>query len=377
VLRCPAVRILVDYRPALRHRTGIGEYVHEMVAAVQAQLRSSDSLTLFSSSFRDRLDGTAVPGARAVDARIPVRLLNLLWHRLEWPPIEAIAGPFDIIQAAHPLLIPARGGVRAVLIADLDFLDHPERTRAEIRRDYPVLAPSHAVRADLVVTISDYTAGRIRERLNVPPERLAICRPGAPPWPSRPPTDAVGPILFIGTIEPRKNLPVLFRAYSHLLSRRPDLPPLQLAGRVTQQSSAILAELERLPDVHRRTQHLGYVSDEERRRLYRDASMLVLPSLHEGFGMTALEAMTVGVPVVASNRGALPEVIGAAGTLVEPDDDRGFADGMDSLLSDPARRLAHRAAGIARAEGFSWVSSAAILLRAYEAALQRRTRGGA
>jgi glycosyltransferase involved in cell wall biosynthesis len=372
-----AVRILVDYRPALRHPSGVGEYMHRMVTALSARLARPHSLTVFSSSFKDRLRQPAA-AVSTVDARVPVRVLNFAWHRLEWPPVEWLAGRFDVVQSAHPLLIPSRQGVRAVLIADLDFLDHPERTHAEIRRDYPSLAPIHAKRADLIVTISDYTAARIATRFDVPPDRVVVCHPGAPDWSPRASPGAVaGPILFIGTIEPRKNLGVLFRAYARLVGRSADAPPLVIAGRRGAAAEAILAELGRLPGIAGRVHLAGYVSDATRHALYAEASMLLLPSLDEGFGMTALEAMTAGVPVVASRRGALPEVIGSAGTLVEPDDEEGFATAMEGLLSDPARREAHAAAGVVRARAFDWSASAARLLDAYATAVERRSRGAA
>jgi alpha-1,3-rhamnosyl/mannosyltransferase len=130
-----------------------------------------------------------------------------------------------------------------------------------------------------------------------------------------------------------------------------------------------------LPGIARRVRHLGYVPDERRRQLYREASMLVLPSLDEGFGMTALEAMAAGVPVVASNRGALPEVVGAAGTLVEPEDEAGLATAIELLLDDRARRDAHVSAGLLRAREFSWARSASRLLDAYRAACERQARG--
>ena len=107
----PDLRILLDYRPALRARTGVGEYVHEIASALARQLGSSDSLTLFSSSWKDRLSAGRVPGAAVVDARVPVRLLNLAWHRLGWPPVERFAGPIDIAHSGHPLLMqPAPPG---------------------------------------------------------------------------------------------------------------------------------------------------------------------------------------------------------------------------------------------------------------------------
>lgn len=365
------MRILLDYRPALRERTGVGEYVHGLASALPPQLSDDDELVLFSSSLRDRLDPDAVPEASAVDARVPVRLLNYAWHRLEWPPVELFAGQADIVHAAHPLLIPSRAAVRVITVHDLDFLDHPERTRAEIRRDYPELVPRHAPRADLVVANSRQTASQAGDRLGIPSDRLVVCRPGAPSWPRRREPPAAGPILFVGTIEPRKNLAVLFRAYARVLGGRTGVPPLVLAGRTVEQSESILRPVKE-PPLAGHVRHLGYVDDAARRGLFEEASMLVIPSLDEGFGLPALEAMTAGVPVIASRRGALPEVVGDAGTLVDPEDDVAFAAAIDALLADPERRRIHADEGAARARTFTWAESAGRLLAAYRAALERR-----
>ena len=365
------MRIVLDYRPALRERTGVGEYVHGMASALRAQLGPDDSLVLFSSSFRDRLDPAVVPGASVVDVRVPVRVLNYAWHRLGTPPVEIFAGTTDIVHAAHPLMIPTRAAVRAITVHDLDFLDHPDRTRAEIRRDYPALVPSHARRADLVVVNSRYTASQVKDRLNVREDRIVVCRPGAPRVDRRPEPATLGPIVFIGTIEPRKNLDVLFRAYGRLVSARPGVPPLVLAGGTVEQSAGILSALDAAP-LAGNVQHVGYVNEPERRRLLEQASMLVIPSLEEGFGLPALEAMTMGVPVVASRRGALTEVIGEAGTLVDATDDMGFASAIEALLTDPDRRRMHADAGTARAREFSWTEGAAQLVGAYREAIARK-----
>src|ERR1043165_9491709 len=143
------MRILVDYRPALRARTGVGEYMHELIRAYTAA--HADSVAVFTSSWKDRPapDLGVELGAQVVDARVPVRVLNALWHRLEWPPVEWLAGSYDVVHAAHPLLIPT-AAAQVVTIHDLFFLSQPDQTRAEIRRDYPALAPAHARRAHAV-----------------------------------------------------------------------------------------------------------------------------------------------------------------------------------------------------------------------------------
>jgi glycosyltransferase involved in cell wall biosynthesis len=245
-----AVRVLLDYRPALRQRTGVGEYIHELARALVASAAHGEELYLFSSSWKDRLAPNAVPGAETVDRRIPVRVLNLAWHRLGWPRVEQVTGrQYDIVQSAHPLLIPARAGARVVTIADLDFLDHPERARAEIKRDYGPLAAAHAARADRVIVISRDTASAVEQRLGVPASKISICYPGAPGWARRDqePFARTACVLFLGTLEPRKNLGVLLDAYERLLTHQRDVPPLVLAGRLGADAGGILSRATRPP----------------------------------------------------------------------------------------------------------------------------------
>ena len=362
VLPWPRVRILLDYRPALRERTGVGEYAHEMAAALARRLTPSDQLVLFSSSWKDRLPASAPPGTH-VDVRVPVRVLNTLWHRIGAPAVERFSGPVDVAHAFHPLLIPTRRAAQVVTIHDLDFLDHPERTRREIRRDYPALAAAHARRAAAVVAVSAFTAAEVERRLGVPRERIVVCGSGAPAWRPRPAPAPRGPILFMGTLEPRKNVGALLQAYAELLNG-PEPPPLCLVGGATDAAAGWLRAMDE-PPLAGRVRHLGYVADDRRYDLYAQASMLVLPSHLEGFGIPVLEAMTVGVPVIVSNRGALPEVAGDAAQIVEPEDVSGLAAAMRRYLDDPSAAAAATTRGFARARAYSWDASAATLMKLY------------
>ena len=169
------------------------------------------------------------------DHRIPVGLLNLAWHNLEWPPVDwIVAAGHDVVVSPHPLLLPARRAARVVMVHDLDFLDHPERTRREVRRDYARLVASHAGRADRILVPSQYTAGEVRRRLAIPAERMRVCPPGVPAWPEPVATQVAldGFVLFMGTLEPRKNVGGLLEAYRRLRARRPGTPRLVLAGAV-------------------------------------------------------------------------------------------------------------------------------------------------
>jgi alpha-1,3-rhamnosyl/mannosyltransferase len=222
-----------------------------------------------------------------------------------------------------------------------------------------------------VIAVSEYTRSMIERHLGVPPERISVCPSGAPPWQRRRDPAPGGPILFIGTLDPRKNIPALLRAYGSLVARLPDAPPLLLAGAAGPRSADVLRTIAE-PPLAGRVRHLGYVTDDERQRLYAEASMLVLPSYDEGFGVPLLEAMTLGVPAIAARRGALPEVGGDAAILFEPDDDAALAAAMNALLTSPERARIAADAGVERARAFSWEATAGRLRDAYETAIARR-----
>jgi glycosyltransferase involved in cell wall biosynthesis len=382
------VRVLIDYRPALRERSGSGEYTYQLTKALLASRSDGGpspalDVTLFSSSWKDRL--TLPPdlaGAATVDRRVPVRLLNFAWHRLGWPPAEMLAGgTYDVVHSPHPLLTPARAAAQVITIHDLNFLTHPERTRAEVRRDYAPLARAHAHRADAVLVPSAYTAGEVERLLELPRERMTICPAGAPDWTPRPAVPTDGYVLFFGTLEPRKNIGGLLDAYEQLLGSperralQANIPELILAGNTTDAATPWLERISRPPllDVVR---HIGYVDAADRRALYAGARLLVQPSYDEGFGMSVLEAMSLGVPVVAADRGSLPEVLGGAGLLVDPDRPGDIAHALARLLDEDGLAAACAAHGIARARAFRWEDTAARVYQAYQTAIWRQARGG-
>lgn len=370
------MRILVDYRPALRERTGVGEYTHQLIRAYTSAHR--DDVSVFVSSWKDRPSPNLshAIGAAVVDRRFPVRLLNFLWHRTEWPPVEAIAGDYDVVHSSHPLLMPTRRAAQVITIHDLFFLSPSSRTHREIRRDYAALAPAHARRAHAIVTSTQYGRRLVMDTFGVGSDRVYVCPPGAPSWRelgSAPRVPREGCILFVGTLEPRKNVGALLDAYTLLLTNGRATPPLVLAGGATPESAEWLRRIER-PPLAGHVRYLGYVADEDRERIYAGARVLVIPSLDEGFGLPALEAMSAGVPVIASRRGSLPEVVGSGGILVEPDDIEGLAASIDRIICDSQAALEWGRAGLARARAFTWPAAAATLRRAYADAVARRRR---
>jgi glycosyltransferase involved in cell wall biosynthesis len=194
--------------------------------------------------------------------------------------------------------------------------------------------------------------------------------------------------LFFGTLEPRKNVGGLLDAYERLLAvaapaagpartghGQRAVPELVLAGRATDEAKPWLDRISR-PPLAGAVRHIGYVDAGDRRALYVGARLLVQPSFDEGFGMPVLEAMSLGVPVVAANRGSLPDVLGGAGLLVDPDQPADIAQAIARLLTDEGLAAACAERGIARARAFRWDATAVRVFDAYRQAVERRARRG-
>jgi glycosyltransferase involved in cell wall biosynthesis len=392
----------MDYRSALRGRSGVGEYAHQLLRALVGQNGAATRVdaTIFSSSWKDRLHLPAdIAGVQAIDRRVPVSVLNFAWHRLEWPTIERLThATFDVAHSLHPLMMPAKHAAQVITIHDLNFVKHPERTRKEIRRDYPALAENHARRASRIVVPSAFTAGEVERSFDIDQPKITICSPGAPDWSARPRAPHDGYILFLGTLEPRKNVGTLLDAYERLLAQSPepklgptygrspdlkvgptdgggptDVPDLVLAGQAIDESKPWLERIAR-PPLRGRVRHIGYVEPEQRLAVFDGARFLVQPSFEEGFGIPVLEAMTRGVPVVAANRGALPEVLGDAGLLFDAASADDLAEAMRRMTSDATLVRESTQRGLARARQFRWSEAADRMIGAYEEAIAHRQR---
>jgi glycosyltransferase involved in cell wall biosynthesis len=143
-----------------------------------------------------------------------------------------------------------------------------------------------------------------------------------------------------------------------------------LAGRDTPSGVTWLARINRAP-LSGHVTHIGYVAEEAREDLYRSARVLLMPSLDEGFGLPALEAMSAGVPVIVSSRGSLPEVVQNAGAQVDPSDVDALATALERAVFDQSWAVQAAQAGLDRARSFTWTDSARTLHRAYTEAVER------
>jgi glycosyltransferase involved in cell wall biosynthesis len=367
----------LDLRPSLSRPTGVGTYVLGLAERLPA-LAPDDRFHFFSASVKERYPHRSwARNVHLVDRRIPVRGLSFAWNRLAWPPLDRLVGaPLDLVHSPNPLLIPARRAKRIVTLHDLFFLKHPDMVEGEARRDFVTLVRDHVRRADGVVCVSEYTASEARRLLDVPEEKIAITPHGIDPiYRQTPPPSRVddslrrlrlprGGILYLGSEEKRKNLVTLVMAYLTLARRRARVPPLVLVGPGPGWAQA---GTRIGPQIHA----TGYLEKADVRSLMAASSVLVLPSLEEGFGLPVVEAMASALPVVCSNGSALAEVAGDAALLVDPGDASGLAHALERVLEDPKTAGELRRRGLERSRTFDWTDTAARTLAFYRKVLGR------
>jgi glycosyltransferase involved in cell wall biosynthesis len=224
-----------------------------------------------------------------------------------------------------------------------------EYSTAEFRSRFAKQARLAERNSDMIIAVSQFTANQVHELLGVQPSRIRVISHGAHP-PALLPRAEEKMILSVGAIQLRKNTARLVAAFESL----PSDWRLVLAGAASGFGAReILDRIEASP-AHDRIRVAGYVSSDELERLYARAAVFAFPSLDEGFGIPVLEAMAHGLPVVTSNRSALPEVAGEAALLVDPTDVSSIAAALSDLIAYPERRHLLAQAGLARAQSFPW-----------------------
>ena len=353
------MRIVVDVSPLSHPRTGIGNYIRGSLAGMAEARSGRHELVAFAPTslrgparIRAALDGITV--SRRLLPVPASHALRTAWSRAGHPAVERLAGALDAFLFSEWMYPAQRAGVRATVFHDLIPLRHPEWCTSRTISMHTRKARNAARTCDVVFANSDATAADLVSLLGIEPDRIVHAPPGlaAGLGPIGPAAELGGPsILGLGTIEPRKNLARLVEAWRLLDGEL----GLVLAGGEGWGDRPDLAD----PRVLR----LGYVPDVEIARLYRGASVLVFPSLFEGFGMPVVEAMACGTPVVASAHPSLDEACGDAAVRVDPLDPEAIADGIRDAL---ARREELVTRGLVHAARFSWQGTGATILAALE-----------
>lgn len=355
-------------------RAGIHHYIAQVLRHLPWEEDELD-YTVFS---RHQADFLNRPGMRTLRSRWPTerRLVRIAWEQLVWPWL-ALHQQLDLLHSTAfvtPLLSPCPS---VVTVYDLSFIHFPGSFLAWQRFYLQSQCGRSCRQARRVITISESSRQDVHRFFSVPLSKIDVVRPGVDDVYRPLPTAEVEAfcrrkglgrfILHVGTLQPRKNIPVLIEAFARL----PD-PTLQLVlvGGKGWLFHEIFKRVEML-ELQDRVRFAGYVADDELPFWYNAAALLVLPSVYEGFGMPIVEAMACGTPVIAADSSSLPEAAGAAGFLFAPQDVTGLADRMASVLNDVDLSSTMRQQGLEQAKLFSWERAGQETAAVYHQALRK------
>ncbi|MBC7250286.1 MAG: glycosyltransferase family 4 protein [Anaerolineae bacterium] len=368
------MRIGIDARMVYYTQAGISQYIQRLISALAEIDLENEYLIL--QNWRDRSSLCLNHNFRRVSFISPAH------HRLEQWLLRFELSPLNLDVLHSPDFIPPfrRNCKSVITVHDLAFLLYPHLLTEDGAHYYGQIdqAVHHT---DHIIAVSQNTKQDIIRLLGVPEDKITVIYEAANPI-YRPVEDegelqrvrqkykiAGDFILFVSTIEPRKNLPTLLRAFRQLLDDYKLEVRLVVAGRrgwLFDEVFALVQELNLAEHVH----FLGRVPLEDLPPLYTAASLFAYPSTYEGFGLPPLEAMACGTPVVVSNVSSLPEVVGDAALLVDPDDVSGLTVALWRGLTDEARRAELIAKGFRRAKCFSWEKAARQTLAVYQSLMK-------
>ncbi len=369
---------LLSQRSGYR-RAGIHNYIQQLIC----QLPTADSSLRYTVFAGKECGGQrAAPGPLSWRAsRLPT---ERPWVRIVW---EQLVQPWALRQAgvnlvhAMAFVSPVVGVIPAVItVHDLSFLRFPDRFRPANRLYLSTLTRLSCRRARRVIAVSQATADEVVRLLGVETERIDVVPHGVQREHFRPiAADRVAAFrrekglperffLFLGTLEPRKNLVTLVEAFARTEAMRQGIR-LVIAGGKGWYYQEIFSRVEEL-DLVDAVRFTGFVPDAELPLWYNAATVFVYPSLYEGFGMPLLEAMACGTPVIASDASCLPEVVGDAGLLVPPQDVEGLARDLDHLLANADLQADLSQRGSARAASYTWEAAAIATVASYRRALE-------
>ena len=373
-------KLFVDAGPiSTQHISGIGHATLELVRnlSTMEEFRRDYDLVLFGSvRARTQLKKLKIPGVKFALLPLPTRVLNRLPGTWFAPFLDILIGR-GVYLFTNYRNWPLLHSPSITFIYDVSFITHPETVGARNRRFLAGWVPRWILRSTMIAVISRSAEQEIRQHFHVETEKLVYvpCGVDMEHFYARPisevrasahkyslPSDY---ILYLGNIEPRKNLTRLIRAYCALPVDLKAAHPLLLVGGGGWQGADIdeeIAAAQRLGERIIRPQQ--YIQDEDLPALYSGAAMLAHPAIYEGFGLTPLQAMACGAPAMVGDNSSMPEVVGDAALLVDVTSQQQMTHTMATMLTDTALRSRLRSRGPQRALIYSWKSSVALLLEA-------------
>jgi glycosyltransferase involved in cell wall biosynthesis len=354
--------VAVDGSGLARPWAGVGTYTREILLALAAA-RPDARFTVYA--------GAGVPfEAPGMELRTPPAA-RLVGRHVLWPLELRRLGADVYFGPAGQLPLLGSGAPAVVTAHDMAIYRHPEWFPGGQTLSVRAVVPRSMRRARTVVAVSASTARDVAELFDVEASRLAVVPEGVAaryrPLPAEElpaARERLGLperfLLFVSTIEPRKNLPTLLDAWSRMRDR----PPLVVAGGWGWRCEPIRERIDREGEA---VLVLAATAPADLPVLYNLATALAHPAWYEGFGLTPLEAMACGTPVVVSSASSLPEVVGEAGLLVDPADVEGWTAALERVCSDADLRADLRARGLQRASELTWDRAAALTWRVLDA----------
>jgi glycosyltransferase involved in cell wall biosynthesis len=360
-----AIRVVIDYRPALFGRGGIAVYTRELADAY-ATAFPSDDLTLWGRRLRQagRRDATAPAGTRLMDGRLPSRVQDVL-GRFGFG-VDRMAGGADVVHWTDYVPLAGRGPPVVATVHDVLFEELPDCYTPGMRRGLRRVTRHAVRRASRVIVPSSRSRDALVVHFGADPGRIDVIPHGVRPLPDAPPAEEYGPyLLFVGTLEPRKNLRRLLEAHARLAGAGVGVN-LVVAGPRGWMDDAVVSGIR----AGRGVSWEDDVTPARLASLYRGALALAYPSLGEGFGLPVLEAMSEGLAVVVAADTTCADLAGEAALAVDPRDVDAIAKALDLVVSDAGLRGRLGAAGRARAARYAWAKAAEATRRTYEMAVR-------
>jgi alpha-1,3-rhamnosyl/mannosyltransferase len=383
------MKIMVDVTAMVTNKTGIGYYTERLVTSLAKIVPDDVEVVGFYYNFLGRRDASHLPKAKNLRyAKLSLVPGKIAFQLRRWG-IEFPVELFSLERAdfilypnflSHPSLFRSPS---APVIHDLTYLDLPEYVSPKLQRDLVRFVPKSIKRSEFVITVSEYSKQKIMQAYAVPSEKILVTH--IPPLPVEPmdqksqqrerEKDGITQpyILFVGTIDPRKNIIGLIDAYAKLPQSLREKYRLVLAGRVERLAGKEVARIEQARQEGLGVTHLGYVSDTTKHALYQGATLFVSASQYEGFGMPLLEAMNYGVPCAVSNIPVFTEIAGQAAAYFDFRDTTKISGTIRRLLENPAEAQKLGKAGLKHAATFSWEEVAGSVFKKIQASLASST----
>ncbi|MBC7222825.1 MAG: glycosyltransferase family 4 protein [Anaerolineae bacterium] len=369
--------IYVDVSAAVHSKAGLGRYAASLARALVEARPGAFALFYNGRPPAQALRALPPVPARSVPAGYKPWRMAVWWGQVLRVSFNRLVPGATLFHATEHLLPPLRDVPTVLTVHDLIFYLFPQYHKPLNYWYLRWTMPLYVRRADAVIAVSEATRQDLVRHYRVPPEKVRVIHEAAAPHfrPAAP--EAVAQVrrryglpprfaLTVGTIEPRKNLPRLFRALAPL--RGAERIPLVVAGGKGWLYEETFRTVARL-GLEDQVSFLGYVPEEDLPALYTAADLFVLPSLYEGFGLPVLEAMSCGAPVACSQAASLQEVAGDAARYFDPHDPEAMAEAIWALWADADLRAHLREQGLRRAAAFSWERAAHETLALYDALL--------